>query len=102
MKTYYKLGKEEVFLTTGIYMTTSNTAVNATCSNGDPYCTLTINLDKLDEPELAYLNVNLFDIDVEEFFVKNGLAVKIEGKELQSGYVLYPLYRLNLDKINKE
>ena len=99
MKTYYELGNEEVYLTTGIYMTTLNTSVNATCSSGEPYCTLTVNLDKLEEPELAYLNVNLFGIDVEEFFVKNGLAVKIEGREQQSGNILYPLYRLNLEKI---
>lgn len=101
-KIFYELGTEEVFLTTGIYMTTANTSVNATCSNGEPYCTLTVNLDALKDPALAYLNVNLFGIDVEEFFVKNGLAVKLEGKEQRSGYVVYPLYRLNLKKIQGE
>jgi hypothetical protein len=102
MKNYYKLGNEEVFLTNGIYITTLNTSINATCSNGEPYCTLTVNLNKLNDPSLAYLNVNLFGIDVEEFFVKNGLAVKVEGKEQLSGHVVYPLYRLNLDKILEE
>ncbi|MBD5584502.1 MAG: DUF4313 domain-containing protein [Clostridia bacterium] len=99
MKTYFTLGKEEVFLTTGIYVTTLNTSVNATCSNGEPYATLTVNLNKLEDPSLAYLNVNLFGIDVEEFFVKNGLAVKVEGREQQSGHINYPLYRLNLNKL---
>lgn len=80
-------------------MTTGNTSVNATCVNGEPYCTLTVNLDALKEPELAYLNVNLFGIDVEEFFTSNGLGKKVEGKEMQSGFIIYPLYRLNLDKI---
>ncbi len=102
MKKYYKLGNEEIFLTKGIYMTTLNTSINATCSNGEPYCTLTVNLNKLDDPSLVYLNVNLFGIDVEEFFVKNGLAVKVAGKELQSGHVVYPLYRLNPNRILEE
>lgn len=101
MKTYYELGKEEVYLTTNTYQTTANTVVSATCSNDEPYCCLTVNLNKLNDPELAYLNVNLFGIDVEDFFVKNGLGVKVEGRERQSGHVIYPLYRLNLDKINK-
>lgn len=99
MRTYYKLGKEEVFLTIDIYQTTGNTAIKATCSNGEPYCTLTVNLNALGSPELAYLNVNLVGIDVEEFFTSNGLAEKIEGKERQSFHVVYPLYRLNLKKI---
>lgn len=102
MKAYYPLGREEVFLTTDIYRYTGNTAVSATCSNGEPYCTLTVNLNALGSPELAYLNVNLHGIDIEEFFVKNGLAVKVEGKELQSNHVIYPLYRLNLKKIRGE
>ena len=102
MKAYHQLGKEEVFLTTDIYSYTGNTAVSATCSNGEPYCTLTVNLNALGSPELAYLNVNLFGIDVEDFFVKNGLAVKVEGKEQQSGHIVYPLYRLNLKKIRGE
>ncbi len=102
MKTYYQLNKEEIFLTTDNYSYTGNTAVRATCSYGEPYCTLTVNLDALEAPELAYLNVNLFGIDVEEFFVKNGLAVKVEGRERKNGYVTYPLYRLNLKKIRGE
>ena len=103
MKTVYKLGKEEIFLTIGYYMTTMNTAVNATCKgDGEPYCTLTVNLDKLEEPSLAYLNINLYGIDVENFITANGLGVKIEGGEKQSGHVTYPLYRLNLKKIRDE
>lgn len=102
MRKYYQLSKEEVFLTTNTYATTANTVVSATCSNGEPYCCLTVNLNKLNDAELAYLNVNLFGIDVEEFFVKNGLAVKVDGAERQSGHVVYPLYRLNLKKIRGE
>lgn len=99
MKTYYQLGNEEVFLTSGIYMTTLNTSINATCSNGEPYCTLTVNPQfSLESPDLVYLNVNLFNIDVEKFFIENALGLKLEGREYKSGYLTYPLYKLNMKK----
>ena len=100
-KTLYKLGGEEVFLTTGIYMFTGNTSLNATCSNGDPYGCLTVNLPDVDleSPDLAFLNINLFNVDVEKFITKNGLGRKLLGREMQSGFLTYPLYRLNLEKI---
>lgn len=99
MKTYYQLGKEQVFLTTGIYMFTGNTSLNATCDNGEPYGCLTVNLMKpLESTDLAFLNINLFGVDVEKFITENGLGKKVVGREQQSGYVVYPLYRLNLKK----
>lgn len=103
MKNYYKLGNEEVFLTTGIYMFTANTSLNATCSNGEPYGCLTVNLMKpLESPDLAFLNINLFGVDVEKFITDNGLGRKLLGREEKSGYLSYPLYRLNLAKIRGE
>ncbi len=99
MKTFYKLGDDEVFLTTGIYITTLNTSINATCSNGEPYGTLTVNPQfSLESTDLVYLNVNLFNIDVEKFFIENALGVKLEGREYKSGYLTYPLYKLNMKK----
>lgn len=103
MKTYYKLGNEEVFLTTGIYMFTRNTSLNATCSNGEPYGRLTVNMTSpLESPDLAYLNINLYGVDVEKFIKENGLGEKVEGRDAKSGYLTYPLYRLNLKKIKGE
>lgn len=100
MKTFYKLGNEEVFLTTGIYMFTGNTSLNATCSNGEPYGCLTVNLmESLESSDLAYLNINLFNVDVEKFITENDLGTKIRGREAQSGFLIYPLYKLNLKKI---
>lgn len=100
MKIYYKLGNEEVFLTIGIYMFTRNTSLNATCSNGEPYGCLTVNLfEPLESPELAFLNINLFGVDVEKFITENGLGRKLLGREEKSGHLTYPLYRLNLKKI---
>lgn len=104
MKTFYKLGNEEVFLTTGIYMLNQNTALNATCRNGEPYGNLTVNLPgvNLESSDLAYLNINLPGIDVEKFITENQLGEKVEGREKPSGFLIYPLYRLNLDKIRGE
>lgn len=100
MKTY-KLGKEEIYLVEETYAATGNTALSAVCVDGEPYCSLTVNLDELESPSLAYLNVNLHDVDVEQFFTTNGLGVKVEGRERQSGYLKYPLYKLNFSTIRE-
>lgn len=101
MKTF-KLGSENVYLVESTYQTTGNIALNAVCTNGEPYCNLTVNLDvELENNTLAYLNVNLHGIDVEEFFTINGLGVKVEGRERQSGYLTYPLYKLNFEAIRE-
>lgn len=103
MKTFYKLGNEEVFLTTGIYMSTGNTSLNATCSNGEPYGCLTVNLPdvNLESPDLAFLNINLFGIDVEKFITESGLGKKVVGRDRKSGYLTYPLYKLDLKKFRR-
>ena len=99
MKKYYEIGKYKVFLTKSVYNTTGNTAINAICLDKIPYGTLTVNLIPLEHKELAYLNINLFGLDVEKFIVENGLGKKIDGRECQSGYLVYPLFKLNLEKI---
>lgn len=102
MKKYYKLNNEMVSLTTGIYMFTGNTSLNATCDNGEPYGCLTVNLmDPLESPDLAFLNINLYGVDVEKFITENGLGKKVKGRDTKSGFLTYPLYRLNLDKITR-
>ncbi len=101
MKKFYKLGNEEVFLTTGIYMFTGNTSLNATCDNGEPYGCLTVNLDPLETPDLAFLNINFPGVDIEKFITKNGLGRKLLHRDKQSGFLTYPLYRLNLNKIKE-
>lgn len=53
----------------------------------------------LESTDLAFLNINLFGVDVEKFITENGLGKKVVGREQQNGYVVYPLYRLNLKKI---
>lgn len=103
MKKFYKLGDEEVFLTTDIYLYNGNTKIEAICSSGEPYARLTVNLPfPLESPDLVFLNINLFNVDVEKFITENGLGEKVEGRDTKSGYLTYPLYRLNLAKIRGE
>lgn len=98
MKTF-KLGNDDVYLDFNKYKITDNTAVQIICSNGEPYGMLTVNLRKLNDITLAYLNINLFGADVEKFVKENSLGEKIEGAELESGHLRYPLYRLNITEI---
>ena len=99
MKKYYSIDKYKIFLRKGSYAYTGNTAIEAICNDNIPYGSLTVNLITLENKNLAYLNINLFGVDVEKFFVENGLGEKIAGRELRSGYLIYPLYKLNLRKI---
>lgn len=100
MRKYYEIRNEEVYLVTGIYAFTHNTLVKAMCRDGEPYGALTVNLDvKLESPDLAYLNINLWGVDVEKFITENGLGEKVAGRERRSGYLTYPLYRLNLKNL---
>lgn len=102
MRKYYKLGNEEVFLATDIYLYNGNTQLNATCLNGEPYARLTVNFPvQLESPDLAFLNINLYDVDIEKFITENGLGEKVEGRDTKSGYITYPLYRLNLKRIQE-
>lgn len=97
---YYELGGESVRLKIEHYQN-GNTAIQAYCKDGDPFACLTVNLGKLDSKEYTYLNVNLWGFNVEKFFNDNKLGEKVEGKTKQSGFVTYPLYKLNLKKIQE-
>lgn len=98
---FYNLDGEKVFLNIEKYSMFGNTAIQAVNSDFEPYAPLTVNLCPLIDKELAYINVNLFGIDVEKFITENGLGVKIEGAERKSGFVTYPLYKLNLKKLQE-
>lgn len=99
MKKYYTIGDDKIYLRKGSYAFTGNTSIEAKCKDNSPFACLTVNLIPLESKDLAYLNINLFGIDIENFFVENRLGEKIAGRELRSGYLIYPLYKLNLKKL---
>lgn len=68
------------------------------CGDWFPYATATVNLEKLEEG-YVYLDTNNFP-QVEEIFrtYKFGTYAK---KDKVSGYCVYPMYKLNLKKIEE-
>lgn len=89
----------------GNYVSPSNLCVDIIdCSNDfrDPFSRLTTNLgvDFCGEP-LAFVDVNNNSgYNVLGFIERNSLGI-YTGHSVQSGFCVYPLYRLNLGKIGK-
>ena len=93
----------EFAFTTSTYSTTGNTYVGIHCKENDciePYCNLTVNLDMQLGKVLAFIDVNNADRDLLLFLEEQGF-ISPTGVTRPSGFVVYPLYRLNLDKIGE-
>ena len=93
----------EFAFTTSAYSTTGNTYVGIHCKENDciePYCNLTVNLDMQLGKGLAFIDVNNADKRLLRFLEKQGFITPT-GVTMPSGYVVYPLYRLNLNKIGE-
>ena len=93
----------EFTFTTSTYSTTGNTYVGINCKENDciePYCDLTVNLDMQLGKGLAFIDVNNADKRLLRFLEKQGFITPT-GVTMPSGFVVYPLYRLNLDKIEE-
>ena len=90
----WELGKEVVYLSISQY------------GNGNIYvglapnfCDITVNLCYLDEPYTGYIDVNNVK-ELPEFLRKYGIA-EDTGKTMQSGFVTYPLYKFNREKLRE-
>lgn len=79
------------------YQSNGNTAITAWSKEG-PFSTLTVNLDYVPGPEYAYIDTNR-GWDIEKFIKDNGLGVDT-GIKMSSGFCTYPLYKLDLKKID--
>ena len=93
----------EFAFTTSTYSTTGNTYVGIHSKKNDciePYCNLTVNLDMQLGKGLAFIDVNNADRDLFLFLEEQGF-ISPTGVTKPSGFVVYPLYRLNLDKIGE-
>lgn len=88
---------------TGSYSTTGNTYVGIRCKENDciePYCNLTVNLDMPLGKRHAFIDVNNADHSLLRFLEEQGFITST-GVTRPSGFVVYPLYRLNLEKIEE-
>ncbi len=93
----------EFAFTISTYLATGNTYVGVDCRENcfiEPYCNLTVNLDVRLEEALAFIEVNNADKKLLLFLEEQGFIAPT-GATRSSGYVVYPLYRLNLDKIRE-
>ena len=93
----------EFAFTTSTYSTTGNTYVGIHCKENDciePYRNLTVNLDMQLGEGLAFIDVNNADKKLLLFLEEHGFITPT-GVTKPSGFVVYPLYRLNLDKIGE-
>lgn len=93
----------EFAFTISTYSTTGNTYVGIHCKENDciePYCNLTVNLDMQLGKGLAFIDVNNADKRLLLFLEEQGFIYPT-GVTKPSGFVVYPLYRLNLDKIGE-
>lgn len=77
--------------------TNNNTAILANTNEGEPFATLTVNLEDGLPANEAYLDTNNVN-GVLHFLVENKLATPT-GEMLQSGFCTYPKVILDLDKI---
>lgn len=81
------------------YMNNESLAVVLICDTGEPFTTLSVNLNEDLKPNQAYLDTNN-NPTAEAFIKENGLG-KPTGSYGYSGYCSYPLYEFNIDKIKE-
>ena len=89
----------EVLPRLGKYAYTNNLAIRLVTKDGEPWATLTVNLDVKLPPDYAYVDINNFD-DASVFIEENGLGEWTGGIK-QSGFVIYPLYKFDLEKLKQ-
>lgn len=93
----------EFTLNTNTYANNNNTYVGITCiENGlpEPYSDLTVNLCIKLESNQAFIDINNNERSLIKYLTDNGF-IKYMGIERHSGFVMYPLCELNIEKINE-
>lgn len=90
---------EEVVLRLGRYARHNNLAIRLITKSGEPWTTMTVNLDEKLPSNYAYVDVNNF-AEAEEFIQTYSLGT-YTGLYSRSGYVNYPLYKFDLEQLRK-
>lgn len=91
----------EFTFTRNTYADNNNTYIGIVSrENGimEPYDDLTVNLGSSLPENMAYININHLDEDFLKALEKKGFITPTEGSWV-SGFVTYPLYILNLEKM---
>ena len=77
----------------------NNTALELVCEDGTPLAIITVNLGGLLEKNMAYIDTNNCSW-AEDFLVDNDFGLPT-GEYKDSGFCIYPLYQLDLERIGK-
>lgn len=85
------------------YRNNNNLAIQLMCNedgHDEPYGTLTVNFDLTLPPFMGYVDVNNIPY-IKNFIKENGLGEEVPGYKYQSGFVSYPLYQFNKEKLRE-
>lgn len=94
-------GKEyDVTIRSASYAVNDNYAVILTETTGEPFATLTVNLEN-SKLTKGYAFVDTNNCPWAEEFIKENNLGEFTGATRQQGYCVYPLYRFNTDKIKE-
>ena len=77
----------------------NNTALELVCEDGIPLAVITVNLGDLLKRNMAYIDTNNCS-GAENFLVDNDFGLPT-GEHKTSGFCIYPLYKLDLERIGK-
>ena len=77
----------------------NNTALELVYEDGTPLTIITVNLGDLLEKNMVYIDTNNCSW-AEDFLVDNGFGLPT-GEYKASGFCIYPLYQLDLERISK-
>ena len=77
----------------------NNTALELVCVDGIPLAVITVNLGDLLKKNMAYIDTNNCPW-AEDFLIDNDFGTPT-GEYKASGFCVYPLYQLDLERIGK-
>ena len=77
----------------------NNTALELVCEDGIPLAVITVNLGDLLKKNMAYIDTNNCPW-AEDFLIDNDFGIPTEEYKA-SGFCVYPLYQLDLERIGK-
>lgn len=95
-------GYEIISIEINNYTSNGNTAISLICLEDNipsPFATITVNFDEKLEKDMAYIDTNNCPW-AESILTENNWGVPT-GKQMASGFCIYPLYKLNLEEISK-
>lgn len=93
----------EFMFNTNTYANNDNTYIGITCIEDEipePFSDLTVNLCIKLESNQAFIDINNNERTFIQYLADNGF-ITYTGIERPSGFVIYPLFELNIKKINE-